>query len=90
MKRKEEICNIVKKYYDDSNKESIEVLEGRFLDMFLNTNLSIEDIDKKIKKALEPRYKVLPKDNSYLTYICVLAISMSVVICIFALIKNAV
>ena len=88
MERKEEICRIVKRYYNDSNKESLEVLESKYLDMFLNTNLSLDEIEKKVKKALESKER--PKDNSYMFYIIALGVFLAIIIAIFALIKNVV
>lgn len=88
MKRKEEICEIIKRYYNKSSKESLEVLESKYLDMFLNTNLSLDEIEKKIKKALGSKEK--PNDNSYKFYIISLVVLLAVIIGIFALVKSVV
>lgn len=58
MKRKEAICNLVEDYYkkyDVLHSKSLEVLQNKVLEMFLNTNLSIDEINLKLQELLFKR-----------------------------------
>lgn len=58
MKRKEAICHLVEDYYkeyDILHSKSLEVLQNKALEMFLNTNLSIDEINLKLQELLFKR-----------------------------------
>lgn len=58
MKRKKEIEKLVELYYNEYKvlqNKSIEILKKEIIDMFYNTNLSIDEIEEKLKEMVKAK-----------------------------------
>ena len=93
MKRKKEIEKLAEEFYINNrclHKTSLEIYKKQILEMYLDTPLTIEEIESKLKRSIFKKPSLKTKEDDYKTVMMLLTFCtfVTMLLTIYMLISN--